>query len=197
MVSTLLPLYTFAFAMAFTPGPNIVMLTASGVNFGFQRSLPHIFGISIGMQLMIVVVGAGLGQVFVTFPQLRDILKWIGSIYLLFLAWKIATAVKSDSAENNSSPLTFLQALIFQWVNPKGWVAILAAFTSFTSATSSPISSILTVALAFFLTGIGATFVWAYFGVLIGKLFKSTKSLMIFNTIMAALIIASIALLYL
>ena len=197
MTAILLPLITFVIAVSFTPGPNNVMLTASGVNFGFQRSLPHICGIVVGMPVMTMAVGLGLGQIFKLYPQLYEILKWAGSAYLLFLAWKIATSSRPKDVAAKAAPLTFLQAALFQWINPKSWIAAIAALTSFTSGINNYLIDTLIVTAAFVLAGAGSTTLWTYFGTLIGQWLKSPKSLVIFNGVMAALIVASIALLYL
>ena len=116
-------LVIFASAMAFTPGPNNVMVTASGVNFGFRRTLPHILGITFGFVVLLVGCAAGLGAIFTAYPPLQIVLKAAGAIYLLWLAWKIATAKPAaDDDERVGRPITFLQAALFQWVNPKAVV---------------------------------------------------------------------------
>jgi threonine/homoserine/homoserine lactone efflux protein len=197
MSSLLLPLITFVFAAAFTPGPNNIMLTASGVNFGFRRTLPHIFGVIVGLPLMILAVGMGLGQIFAAFPKLHEVLKWVGSAYMAFLAWKIATASKPNTIDHESRPLTFMQAALFQWVNPKAWIMAVAPLANFTTGTNNYFVETLIVAGVFFASALGATTSWAFFGTLIGRVLKSPLGLMIFNGFMAALIIASILLLYL
>ena len=120
--SVLLPLAAFIFVSSITPGPNNVMLTASGANFGYQRSVPHMLGISVGATLMLLVVGAGLGAVFARWPQLYTLLQWVGAAYLVWLAWKIATAGRVQTGQAKPQPLNFWQAAAFQWVNPKAWL---------------------------------------------------------------------------
>jgi len=114
----MLALVAFAFVASITPGPNNLMLMASGANFGLVRSLPHLFGISIGFVVMVAMVGAGLAQVFATYPSVYRVLQVASVVYLLYLAWKIATAAGPGSAEADGQPLNFLQAALFQWVNP-------------------------------------------------------------------------------
>src|SRR3712207_1250882 len=121
-LDTALALVSFAFVAAMTPGPNNIMLTASGVNFGFARTVPHMLGICAGFVALVLSVGIGVGAAFTTLPALQTVLKVIGAGYMLWLAWKVATAAPADSDEQRSSPLTFWQAVAFQWVNPKGWV---------------------------------------------------------------------------
>ena len=121
-LTLLLPLALFAFVSSITPGPNNVMLTASGATFGYRRTLPHMLGISAGVAVMLLMVGAGLGTVFETMPVLYSILKYVGAGYLLYLAWRIASANGMDGAAARSKPFTFLEAAAFQWVNPKAWI---------------------------------------------------------------------------
>jgi len=196
MTSIFLPLLTFAIAATATPGPNNIMLTASGANFGYRRTLPHIFGIMFGFPAMMVAIGLGLGQVFTSFPQLHEILKGLGSAYLLFLAWKIATAAKPEGHKDEATPFTFLQAALFQWVNPKAWIMSVAALTAYTTGEGSYILETLLVASTFFVVSFPLISSWCLFGALIGRWLTSPRALMVFNGSMAALIVASIALLY-
>lgn len=116
----------FAFVSSITPGPNNTMLLASGVNFGFRRSMPHALGISIGFMLLVICVGLGLGEVFKLFPWAYTLLRYVGAAYLLYLAWKIANAGgMSDNPDEHGKPMTFLGAAAFQWVNPKAWIMAL------------------------------------------------------------------------
>jgi len=196
MTPILLPLLTFAIAATGTPGPNNIMLTASGVNFGYRRSLPHIFGIQIGFPSMVLAVGLGLGQVFTAYPELHQVLKWVGSVYLLFLAWKIATAARPKSAAREAKPFTFIQAALFQWVNPKAWIMSVAALTAYTTGEGSYVVEALMIAGVFFAVSFPLISLWCLFGALIGRWLTSPRALMIFNGSMSALIVASIALLY-
>ena len=118
-LSLLGPLAMFALVSSITPGPNNVMLAASGLNFGFRRSMPHLLGVNLGFTLMIFLVGVGLGSVFQQVPQLYTVLKYVGAAYLLYLAWKIANSGGMEDGAVSGKPMTFLQAAAFQWVNPK------------------------------------------------------------------------------
>ncbi len=124
-----LALVTFSFVMAFTPGPNNILLAASGVNFGFARTIPHMIGVTAGFLLLLVACGLGLGLVFAAVPALQLALKIAGAAYMLWLAFKVATAHQgAEAAGGPARPFTFWQALAFQWVNPKAFVAALSAF---------------------------------------------------------------------
>jgi len=124
-------LIAFAFASSITPGPNNLMLLASGANFGLRRTVPHMLGVSLGHAFMIVLVGAGLMGVFDAYPVAYTILKVVSVAYLLFLTWKIVTAGAPRGDSRSGTPMTFLQAAAFQWVNPKGWAMALTAISSF------------------------------------------------------------------
>jgi threonine/homoserine/homoserine lactone efflux protein len=128
----LLAFVLFAFATAGTPGPNNMMLLASGANFGFRRTVLHILGISVGLGVMVLAMGLGLGGVFKAWPVLHEVLRWVGGAYMLWLAWKIATPRASRDKDAGAKPMTFLQAAAFQWVNPKAWAMALTAATTYT-----------------------------------------------------------------
>ena len=125
-----------AFVSSITPGPNNAMLMASGANFGFGRTLPHLAGVAIGFAILLLAVGLGLGGLFTAFPFLHVVLKVVGAGYLLWLAWKIATAKGVSGKAGGGRPITFLQAVGFQWVNPKGWSMALTAITVYSSGGS-------------------------------------------------------------
>jgi len=120
-------LLTFAFASSVTPGPNNLMLMASGANYGLRRTLPHMLGISLGHMVMVFAVGVFLLRVFSQFPALNLALKILSVTYMLWLAWRIATALPQDAKAVTGTPLTFLQAAAFQWVNPKAWFMAITA----------------------------------------------------------------------
>ena len=126
--ATLVP---YAALMAFTPGPNNTMVMSSGLTFGSWRTMPHVMAVSLGFPLMIIAVGLGMDQIFAAVPQLHDWLRWVGSAYLLWLSWRIATAAPPTPGEaakgrNAARPMTFIEGALFQWVNPKAWLAAVA-----------------------------------------------------------------------
>src|SRR5262245_46578749 len=112
------PLVLFALAMCLTPGPNVVMITASAVNFGFRRAIPHMLGITFGFALLIVASGLGLAGLLEAEPRLHVALKYAGAAYLLYLAWRIAQAGAVSSGATRTNPISFIEATLFQWVNP-------------------------------------------------------------------------------
>ena len=186
----LLSFVLFAFATAGTPGPNNMMLLASGANFGFRRTILHILGISAGLGVMVVAMGWGLSGVFKTFPILHEILKWVGAAYLLWLAWKIATAKGISDKTAGSTPMTFLQAAAFQWVNPKAWAMALTAATTYMPDGST--TGVFLVAGTFMLVGAPCSAAWAGFGQGMRPFLDRPAVLRVFNVTMAVLLVASL-----
>ena len=172
--SLLAAISVFAFVMSVTPGPNNIMLLASGAQFGYQKTLPHMLGIIIGMALLLASVLLGLGLMFERYPQLYNVLKIVGSLYLFWLAWKIATASTEENSLMNSSsnttPMTITGASLFQFVNPKSWAMSIGSISSFTLAGDQYIESGLWIMLCFAVMGFIAISLWAYLGVAIRRL---------------------------
>ena len=132
-------LVVFCAVTLFTPGPNNVMLMTSGLNHGFARSLPHQLGVAFGFAFMVALVGIGLGAVFTAYPVLYAVLKYAGAAYLLYLAWAIATSGPMEDTEGNTGrPMTFIEAALFQWVNPKGWVMAVGAMSAYAGVAAFP-----------------------------------------------------------
>ena len=186
----LLAFVLFAFATAGTPGPNNMMLLASGANFGLRRTAPQILGISAGLGVMVAAMGLGLGGVFKAWPVLHDVLKWVGGAYMLWLAWKIATAKGISDKEAGARPMTFLQAAAFQWVNPKAWAMALTAATTYTPEGST--IGVFLVAGTFMLVGAPCSAAWAGFGQGMRRFLDRPVVLRVFNVTMAVLLVASL-----
>ena len=189
LVGAVLP---FALSTTLTPGPNTILLTASGATFGFRRTLPHLLGIELGFPAMMVAVGWGLGAVFVAHPALHGVLRWVGAAYLLFLAWKIASARSSDGEGARGRPMTFLQSVAFQWVNPKAWIMSVSAAATFTTPAGDPGRETLVIAAVFACVALPVLPAWALFGVALRRWLSSERALRIFNATMAALLVASL-----
>jgi threonine/homoserine/homoserine lactone efflux protein len=187
----LLAFVLFAFATAGTPGPNNMMLLASGANFGFRRTILHILGISVGLAVMVVAMGLGLSGLFRAVPVLHDILKWAGAAYMLWLAWKIATATGISDRSAGSRPMSFLQAAGFQWLNPKAWAMALGAVTTYTPEGSGTLA-VLVVAGTFMLVGAPCSAAWAGFGQGLRPFLDRPGALRTFNLTMAVLLVASL-----
>lgn len=185
----LLGLAAFAFASSVTPGPNNMMLMASGANFGFRRTLPHMLGVALGFVAMAILVGLGLMQVFARFPVLHDALKVVSVAYLLWLAWRIANAAPKE-ASAGARPMTFLEAAAFQWVNPKAWTMALTAITVY--APDRSLAALALVAAIFGAINLPSVGSWAAFGVLMRRVLTSPARLRLFNRAMAVLLGASL-----
>jgi len=196
----LLPVLAFAVAMAATPGPNNVMVAASGATFGFAPTLPHILGISVGFPLMLALVAIGAAEPLRTWPWLHEALRWLGAAYMLWLAWHIATADPAvASAEGRAHaarrgrPMTFLQAALFQWVNPKAWVA--AAGTVVTYITASGRGFWVQAAvleLVFLVTTVVFVAMWTGVGAGAARMLRTTRAVRRFNIAMALLLVLSL-----
>lgn len=180
----------FALVSSITPGPNNLMLLASGANFGFGRSVPHMLGVALGFTFMIVLVGAGLVQVFEIYPLSNTILKLVSIAYLLYLALKIATAAPIEKGKAAGTPMTFLQAVLFQWVNPKAWTMAVSAVTVYTPDTA--LSSIVLVALIFGSINLPSIGIWTFMGQQMARILTNPRRLTVFNWTMALLLVASL-----
>ena len=188
----LLAMASFAFVMSFTPGPNNIMITASGANFGFVRSIPHMLGVAIGFVVLVGACAAGLGALFMAFPAAQVMLKVVGGLYMLWLAWKVANAggVKTGG-DPAARPLTFLEAAAFQWVNPKGVVTALGAAALYVRPDHA-LSDIPIMLGVFGLAAIVSISAWAGFGVAVSSLLHDPVRARAFNVTMALLLVVSI-----
>ncbi len=174
-----------------TPGPNNVMLLASGVNYGFARTLPHVAGVVGGYGFLLLVLGAGLGNLFTVFPAAHVALKIAGGLYLLWLAWKIATAGPAQTATGGGRPLTVLQAALFQWVNVKGVLVAISAIAAFTRPDALAGTLSMLVLVAMLACGLSAV-TWALFGSVLSRWLADPRVLRPFNIVMALLLVASL-----
>lgn len=191
MLEALLPIALFTFSTSITPGPNNLMIMSSGLNYGVGRSLPHLLGICLGFPAMIIAIGLGLGTLFAQFPLLHEIIRWAGIAYLLYLAWVIAHTREVGSA-SSSEPFTFLQAVAFQWVNPKGWIMAVGALAAFTSPGGEMWDDIVCIALAFIAIGGPCIIIWLMFGVGLKRVLNDPVHLRRFNITMGVLLAASV-----
>ncbi len=180
----------FAFVSSVTPGPNNLMLMASGANFGFRRTIPHMLGVALGFVFMVLLVGAGLVQVFDAFPVSYTVLKVGSVVYLLYLAWKIANSGPAKSGDATGRPMTFLQAAAFQWVNPKAWAMALTAISAYTP--DHTLLAILLVGLVFGAINLPSVGSWTLLGQQMARFLTNERRLTLFNWTMAALLVASL-----
>ncbi|KIC40163.1 membrane protein [Ruegeria sp. ANG-R] len=186
----LMALIVFAFVSSITPGPNNLMLMASGANFGFRRTIPHMLGIGLGFTFMVLLVGAGLVQVFDRYPVSYTVLKIASVIYLMYLAWKIAHAAPVQGQQTTGTPMTFLQAAAFQWVNPKAWAMALTAIAAY--APGQTLDAIFFVALVFGAINLPSVSTWTVLGQQMARVLTNPRRLVVFNWTMALLLVASL-----
>jgi threonine/homoserine/homoserine lactone efflux protein len=182
----------FASVAAFTPGPNNTMLLASGLNFGFRRTIPHMLGVGFGVGIVVLVAGFGLGVIFQAYPLLYTALKYAGAAYLLYLAWLIATAgVVSAKGEKGGKPLSFFGAALFQWVNVKGLVAAISSVAIYSAVAPYPYNVIL-LGVIFGFIGLLSAITWALFGTGLSRVLSTPRAVRVFNVTMALLLVASL-----
>ncbi len=187
------PAALYMISMTITPGPNNVMLTASGANYGFLRTLPHIFGILGGCFLLFAGIALGLGLVFERYPLVQTGLRLVGSAYLLYLAWRIATAPPPDLRQRGEGrPLGFWQAAAFQFANPKAWVMGLALMAGFLPEGGDTVVNALLLAGFAELVGLPCIALWAGFGTAIGRWLDGPRAWRIFNGVMGGLTAACV-----
>jgi len=191
MTELLGPLVLFAAAVTLTPGPNVVLVTASAANFGFRRTIPQMIGITVGFGSMVMAVGLGLAGVVHAEPRLHALLKYAGAAYLLYLAWRIARA-DAASASARARPIGFIEATLFTWMNPKAWVSALGAAAAFTTVGGDVLweSALIAGVLAAFC--LISAVVWAGFGTMIGRYLARPSARVVFNWSMAGLLVLSL-----
>jgi threonine/homoserine/homoserine lactone efflux protein len=190
--SLLVAFVVFATVMSFTPGPNNIMLLASGLNYGFRRTLPHVAGVTFGFAFMVAVAGLGLGAVFISYPLLQSALKYAGIAYLLYLAFAIATSAPPDPGEAaRRRPMTFLGAALFQWINVKGWVMVIGTITAYAAIARYPWNVALQSGLSLVLAFLSAA-TWTLAGTALQSFVKSPRTVRAFNIVMALLLLASL-----
>jgi len=182
----------FMVVMYFTPGPNNIMLLASGLTYGFRRTIPHIAGIVIGFAFMVAAVGLGLGTVFLAYPILQTILKYAGAVYLVYLAAVIAmSGPTTPDGESGRGPMTFWGAAMFQWINAKGWVIVIGTITAYAAIAQFPLNIAIQTLISL-IVGTVSTVVWALFGSALRPVLTSERLVRAFNILMAILLLASL-----
>ena len=190
-IDTFIALLLFAFTTSITPGPNNMMLFASGVNFGFRRTIPHMLGIGAGFLSLLIGVGLGLGALLHSVPVLYTALKFAGGAYLLWVAWKIGTSRTLSDGKAGAAPMTFLGAAAFQWVNPKAWVMAVTAMATYTDQ-NQYVMTVMLVGLAFAAVNLPSVSTWAGFGSALREWLSVPVRLKWFNITMAVLLVISL-----
>jgi threonine/homoserine/homoserine lactone efflux protein len=186
----------FALSMSASPGPNNVMVTASGANFGFRRTIPHMLGISFGFPVMLLGVGLGAGKILSSHPEFQTALKIIGAVYLVYLAWRICRTAAPTGEKPPGRPMTFIEAAAFQWLNPKAWMIATRALGTYAPMGENLIISLVWMGAIFVTACLPAVVFWTFLGMGFSQLLSSERSRRMFNIAMAGLLLASIILVF-
>jgi len=182
----------FSLVMAFTPGPNNVMLASSGARFGVLRTLPHIAGVTVGFPVMLFLVGLGLASILLASPLLQLAMKTVSCAYLLWLAFQIARSTSAAKESGAGKPLNFLQGAAFQWINPKAWLAAVGAISGYTNGDGRQLYlQVAIIALVTLGVSLASTLTWTAFGAAIRRFLRSALALRLFNLAMALLLVIS------
>jgi threonine/homoserine/homoserine lactone efflux protein len=188
----LIAVVLFAISSSVTPGPNNITVMASGVNFGIRRSLPVFMGICVGFSVMLLLVGIGFGQIFEQMPSLHIFIKFFGTLYLIYLAYLIATANEISTSKAQAKPLTFLNGALFQWLNAKAWVVATGAIAAFTTVGIDFYTQNIIIALVFLVISFPCVGIWLFFGSTLKSKLKSKNSMKVFNYSMSGLLVLSV-----
>ena len=196
MIEYFIPLLILCIVQSGTPGPNNIMLTASGKNFGYIKTIPHMLGVVLGFLSLIIVFGLGLTVIFSKYPIIQFILRIVGSIYLLYLSYRIYTSVNTEDL-SKSKPITFMESSLFQYVNPKGVMMAITTISIYTDHInfkfiSSFNDGMIYILIAFTISNIIAVITWTSVGVFIGQFIKSARGIKIFNALMAFFLVLTI-----
>lgn len=196
MIEYFIPLLILCIVQSGTPGPNNIMLTASGKNFGYVKTIPHMLGVVLGFLSLIIVFGLGLTVIFSKYPIIQFILRIVGSIYLLYLSYRIYTSVNTEDL-SKSKPITFMESSLFQYVNPKGVMMAITTISIYTDHINFKFinsfnEGMIYILIAFTISNIIAVITWTSVGVFIGQFIKSASGIKIFNALMAFLLVLTI-----
>lgn len=182
----------FAVAMCVTPGPNNLMLMSSGVNFGMARTMRHLIGINIGFPVMLIAVGLGAGALFRDHPSLHTALQLAGALYLLYLAWRIATTPAVNLDQSPGQPLGFWNAALYQWINPKAWVTCIGAVLTYATPSNTFATQVMLIALIFFVCGSPCSLLWVLGGGYLRRFLAQPQALRSFNIAMGLVLAGSV-----
>ncbi len=194
MESMILSVVIFSFTMAITPGPNNMMLTTSGANFGFRRTIPHIAGVIMGMTVLYILSALGICGLFYTFPRLHLFLKISGSAYLIYFAFRLMVSKRSEYRKSASKPLNILQALGFQFLNPKALMITITAVSAYSLKGEYYVTSVIIMITAFMFIGTLCISIWAGFGAAMGSLLKNDRVFRLFNITLGILTASTVIL---
>jgi threonine/homoserine/homoserine lactone efflux protein len=181
---------TYSFVMSITPGPNNVMLTASGATFGFRKTVPHILGVSAGFSVVLLAVCAGLDALFTRWPEIQTVSRWLGAAYLIYLGWRILRCGEAKAAASRK-PLTLVEAAGFQFLNPKAWVMTLTAAAMFLPRELGLLSACAYMVAVMWIVNLPCITVWTLFGSSLRGFLAKPTGRATFNIVMAVALAAT------
>lgn len=190
-MESLLPLALFAFVSSITPGPNNIMLTSSGILFGFVRSIPHMLGVTFGFGVMLALCAAGIGGLILAVPAMHAVLKILGSGYLLYLAWQLRRTAFSQDERTDAKPMSFLGATAFQFINPKVWIMAITGASAFLPLAQPAWLAIALFCAVFCAINFPCISLWAGSGAALGRYLTQTLGQRLFCTVMVLLTVYS------
>jgi threonine/homoserine/homoserine lactone efflux protein len=190
-LTTIISLFGIAMVAGWTPGPNNALVATSGAQYGFRRTLPHVTGIGIGFPFMMFCVSLGLGALFQQSVLLREGLRILGIVVLIWFAWKVATAGKPNSQSGKGRPFTFVESAAFQWINPKGWIMAISISSQFADP-NKPVYSSFMIAMVFVFVGFTSASGWTLFGTGMQRWLTTERRANLFNWTMATLLLLSV-----
>ncbi|HEX2604995.1 MAG TPA: LysE family translocator [Oxalicibacterium sp.] len=191
LLDSLLPLALFAFVSSITPGPNNIMLTSSGMRFGFVRTMPHVFGISFGFTVLMALCASGIGSLVLAVPAAHVVLKTLGSAYLVYLAWQLRDMGFAQSVSGDARPLSFAGAALFQFANPKAWMMGVTGASAFLPMVQPVSLAIALYCIVFIAIGFPCIVVWAGAGAVLRRYLEQRRWQLLFCSVMIALTLYS------
>lgn len=204
MLAHILPLFGFALANSMTPGPNNLLLAASGIRFGFMATIPHMVGVHMGYSALLITVGLGLGAAFERYPVLQEILRIAGTLYVLYLAWRIfrgwalpAGDGAADDSRARSRPIRFIEAFFFQFINPKGVIMAITIFAAYSVPHAGMFANIALIVGVSAVVNVLSVTTWAGFGAAVQGIAGREPHASVIRWTLALMTVASIATLYL
>lgn len=186
-METLIPLALFAFVSSITPGPNNIMLTSSGILFGFVRSVPHMLGITFGFGVLLALCATGIGALILAVPAIHIVLKAAGSAYLLYLAWNLRSMAFGGEADPNARPMSFFGAALFQFANPKAWVMALTGVSAFLPVVEPAWLAVALFCIVFCTVNLPCVGVWAGAGAALRRYLSEARWQRLFCMVMVVL----------
>ncbi len=190
------PLYPFVFAGLFSPGPNVILLTASGARFGFRRTIPHVAGVVIGVGIVAGLTGLGIGALVLAAPVAGTVLRVLAAAWILWMAWTLFQSTRRPEARDRDRPFTVVEAALFQWINPKLWAVALAASSGY-AVGLEPLDEAVRLGTAFSGINLGVCLFWTLAGSLLAYLLANPAAWKLFMRIMAALLAVSAGMVFL